>query len=393
MKPSSTSHSRLRVAVLTSDGRESWREYHKPEPYFFTPQEALFQGIATFSHVEMHVISCWQEPMSAPPKLAENIWFHGLLVPKIGWMRTGYQGCIRAVRRKLREIQPQIVHGQGTERDCAISAVLSGFPNVMTIHGNLRAIAKVTRARPFSFDWLSARLESWTLPRTDGVVCITEYTRRQVNGLVRRTWVLPNAVDSAIFDISNVPTSPPQILHIAHIQKRKNQIMLIHALEPLAKEFGFKVSFHGVAREGDPYASECLEMIRQRPWCEYHAFSDRPAIKAALASATLLVLPSLEENCPMSVLEAMAAGVPVVASNTGGTPELFQQGVTGLFCDPTDAVSIRNAVQALLGRPEVARAMAGRAREAARQRFHPKVIARGHIQIYGDVLNASAPQS
>ena len=71
--------------------------------------------------VEVHVVSCTQQPMKSPIKLAENIFFHSLLVPKIGWLRTGYQGCIRAVRKKLRAIQPDIVHGQGTERDCACS--------------------------------------------------------------------------------------------------------------------------------------------------------------------------------------------------------------------------------------------------------------------------------
>ena len=96
---------------------------------------------------------------NSPPKLAPNIFFHSLHVPKIGWMRTGYQGCIRAVRKKLKAIQPEIVHGQGTETDCAINAVFSGFPNVLTIHGNMRLIAKVNRVRPFSFPWLAARLE------------------------------------------------------------------------------------------------------------------------------------------------------------------------------------------------------------------------------------------
>ena len=79
-------------------------------------------------------------------------------------MRTGYQGCIRAVRKKLQEIRPDIVHGQGTERDCAISAVFSGFPNVITIHGNMRLIAQI-EPRPAVFVyWLAARLETFTLP-------------------------------------------------------------------------------------------------------------------------------------------------------------------------------------------------------------------------------------
>jgi hypothetical protein len=111
--------------------------------------------------------------MRSPEKLAPNIFFHSLYVPKIGWMRTLYQGCVRAVRKKLREIRPDIVHGQGTEMDCAVEAVFSGFPNVLTIHGNMRLIARVNRVRPFSFLWLAARLERLTIPRSSGVVCIT----------------------------------------------------------------------------------------------------------------------------------------------------------------------------------------------------------------------------
>src|SRR5581483_8417309 len=97
--------------------------------------EALLQGFVGMPDVNVHVISCVQRPLRAPEKLAENIWFHCLLVPKFGWMRTFYQGCIRATRAKLRELRPDIVHGQGTERDCSLAAVFSGFPNVLTIHG------------------------------------------------------------------------------------------------------------------------------------------------------------------------------------------------------------------------------------------------------------------
>ncbi len=94
-------------------------------------------------------------------------------------MRTGYQGCIRAVRKKLKEIRPDIVHGQGTERDCAISAVLSGLPNVLTIHGNMNAIANCT-CPIGSFHWLAARLEDFTLSRTDGIICISDYVKNLV---------------------------------------------------------------------------------------------------------------------------------------------------------------------------------------------------------------------
>src|SRR5580658_8619357 len=154
------------IAILTTDDREPFRQYDNPAPWFGKAPEALVQGFNGMPGAEIHILSCTQRPVSSPVKLADNIWFHSLHVPKIGWMRTFYQGCIRATRRKLKELKPDIVHGQGTERDCAISAVLSGFPNIITVHGNMNAIAGLHHSRIGSFQWLAARLENFTLPRT-----------------------------------------------------------------------------------------------------------------------------------------------------------------------------------------------------------------------------------
>jgi hypothetical protein len=86
----------LRLALLTTDGRCMIHDYAAPEPAFGTAPKALLQGFASLPEVEAHVISCTQHPVRAPAKLADNIFFHNLLVPKIGWLRTGYQGCILA---------------------------------------------------------------------------------------------------------------------------------------------------------------------------------------------------------------------------------------------------------------------------------------------------------
>ena len=107
----------MRIAVLTTDNREHQRTYQETQPRFGPAIEAVLQGLAELPELEIHVISCTQRPMHAPEKLSDNTWFHLLHVPKIGWLRTGYQGCIRAIRRKLQEIQPDLVHGQGTERE------------------------------------------------------------------------------------------------------------------------------------------------------------------------------------------------------------------------------------------------------------------------------------
>ena len=376
----------MKVAMLTTDNREHLRDYKVPIPYFGTAPEALLQGFVEMPGVEIHVVSCTQQPMSSPAKLAENIWFHSVHVPKIGWMRTCYQGCIRAVRKTLKKIQPNIVHGQGTERDNAISAVFSGFPNVLTIHGNMRLIAKVNRARPFSYMSLSALLERFTIPRAKGVVCISRYTEHAVRDLARKTWVVPNAIEQDFFHVRRAPRQELVILCVGYVILRKNQNAFIRALDPLAGAQPFKLRFLGQVSADNPYAFEFLDLIKTRHWCEYSGFANRDRLKQELAGARLLALPSLEENCPMVLLEAMAAGVPVAAANVGGVPDLVQEGINGSLFDPTSAESIRTAIVRALENPELTDAQAERAQRQARELYHPKIVAHQHVQIYQEVL-------
>ncbi|MEP6669443.1 MAG: glycosyltransferase family 4 protein [Chthoniobacter sp.] len=380
---------RFKVAILTTDKRESDRDYANPVPCFGTAPEALLQGFAQWPDAEIHVVSCAQQPLAAPEKIAPNIFFHSLLVPKLGWLRTGYQGCVRAARRKLREIQPDIVHGQGTERDCALSAVLSGFQNVLTVHGNMRLIARVNRARPFSFNWLAARLESFTLPRADGIVCITRYTEAAVRHEARRTWVVPNAVDPSFFEVASQPDEVPVILCVGYISPRKNQNDFIRALDGAAGGRRFRIVFLGHVPD-DLYGSEFRALLATRPWCEAAGFADRGALKTWLARATALALPSLEDNCPMAVLEAMAANVPVMAANVGGVPDLVADGVTGVLCDPLNGGSMVRAFTALLDSSALRDTVARNARQQAEVRFQPKAVAGRHLEIYREVLSKRA---
>ena len=338
--------------------------------------------------IEVHVLSCTQKPLAAPENYS-NIFYHSLLVPKIGWLRTLYQGCIRAVRKKLREIQPDIVHGQGTERDCSISAVYSGFPNVLTIHGNMRQVAKALGARPFSFFWLTARLESRAVRRTDGVICLTRYTREQVQSLARKTWLVPNAVDKACFEIQRNVEKEPTLLCVADIISYKNQNQLIRSLDSIVSEYKFRLVFLGRVNQAapfGPYGAEFLRLVKARPWCRHEGIADRQQLKQWLGRADGLVLPTLEDNCPMVVLEAMAAGVPVAASRVGGVPDLIENEKTGLLFDPRNGDDMRAAIAKLLAEPELGRTLAAEAKRRAQERFHPLVVARQHEEIYREIM-------
>ena len=379
----------MKVALLTIDSREHFKDYGTPRPYFGTAPEALLQGFARTPGVEVDVVCCLRQPVPTPTRIAPNIRYHALVVPRWGWMSSGYLGCIRAVRGKLRELRPDIVHGQGTERDCAVEAIFSGYPNVLTIHGNMRLIAEVNGAKRFSYAWLNARLEAFTLPRAAGVVCITNYTREAVRPLARRTWLLPNAVDERFFDVAPAPTTPPVVLCVGLVSHRKNQNRFIRALDALAARRPLRAVFLGHIPD-DAYGREFRELLRTRPWGEHGGFAGRDELRTHFAGASVVALPSLEDNCPMVVLEAMAAGVPVVAANVGGVPDLVAPDRTGLLFDCLDEAGMREAVAAILDDPARAACLAQTAREEARARFHPGVVAARHLEIYREVLRGAS---
>jgi glycosyltransferase involved in cell wall biosynthesis len=377
----------MKIALLTTDNRENNRQYDLPEPYFGLMEEGLIDGFQQIPGIEVHVLSCVQKPVRAPENLGENIFYHSILVPKAGWLRSGYQGCIRAVRRKLRELQPDIVHGQGTERDCAISAVLSGYPNVLTIHGNMRQIAKLYKAKPWSYLGVTAFLEPWVLRRTAGVVCNNRYSQNEVGDLNRRTWIIPNAVEPKFFAINPSPAQPPVVLCVGVVSERKNQTAFIEAIAPLQSEFDFQVRFLGIAVKGDPYSERFLQTVRRHPWTNHLGFAGREELRKEFSKASLLVLPTLEDNCPMVVLEAMSSGVPVIASAVGGVPELITDGVNGLLFDPLQTDQIQGAFRKAIADRIGTNARTVTARRNALDRFHPDVVATQHLAVYEEVLS------
>jgi glycosyltransferase involved in cell wall biosynthesis len=380
----------MTIVQLTTDGREPFREYNKTQPWFGAAPEALLQGFSQLPEVCIHVVSCTQRPMIASPeKLADNIWFHSLHVPKLGWMRTGFQGCVRAVRRKLSKLQPDIVHGQGTERDCALSAVFSGFPNVLTIHGNARSIARINNALPLSYWWLAGRLEFLAIARTQGVFCNSQFTKSEVKSAAAHTWMVPNPLRLPFFNIprSSSKESLPILLNIGVIQERKQQLELLHEAQKWRKlGFAFILRFIGVLDKKSAYAEafgEEIIKLKKEGWVEHiHKMDCQEIISALDQSAALIHVPK-EEAFGLVVAEAIARGCRVFGFAVGGMSEICR----GTKSEDLNKVgNWEDLSKQILGwlnqslRRDEAGAMQMRAR------YHPVVIAQKHLEIYRELF-------
>jgi glycosyltransferase involved in cell wall biosynthesis len=116
--------------------------------------------------------------------------------------------------------------------------------------------------------------------------------------------------------------------------------------------------------------------------------SDIPKV---MSEIDVLVLSSTTEACPMVVLEAMAAGVPVVATDVGGVRELLRPGTAdeaGLVVPPKNPRAITMGIRILLGSPEVARRLAQNGYRLARERFSLESCVERHRQVYGALLRS-----
>jgi glycosyltransferase involved in cell wall biosynthesis len=377
----------LSIALIVSDEREVARSYQGEDVSFGQAPDALLSGFACLSDCKVHVVSCLQQPVRSPERLAPNIFIHSLAVPKVGWLRTGYAGCLLAIRRKLKSICPDIVHGQGTERYCALAAAFSGFPNVITIHGNMRTLARLSRARVLSFLWCHARLESLVLPRTGGVFCNSESTERRVRPRAKRTWRVSNPLNPVYFSPrSEQRSSPPLLLNIGTITPLKGQLELLDAAERWhAAGRSFELQFLGRADPGTDYGKRFRKRLEEPSvarFARHVGFEPAARLVQRLDAASALIHVSREESFGLVIAEALARNLKVFAFAAGGVSEVVADAELAELYPVNDWAALSTGLERWFG----AGCPLPRTAADTMARHAPETIARSHLEIYRDLL-------
>jgi len=381
----------MRIALISIDSRQTERAYQETMPRFGTGVDSMIEAVAARRELELHVLSCAQRPMQSPEKLAGNIWFHSLHVPKLGWMRTFYQGCIRAMRRKFREIQPDIVHGVGTEREGAISAAFSGFPNVVAIAGNMTELARLNRPRFGSYLWLAARLENFILPRTEGVICNSLYSQRLISPRAKKTWLIyPGLRGVFLSPPTHVGPRECALVIAGVVSPRKRQLELLHVAEALHHE-GLKFEFRFVGpvyNRHDPYVAAFLDRIQRTTAAGYARYLGTPShagmVECFDAASGMIHFPT-EEAFGSVVAEGFARDLKFFGSRTGGVVEIAEGAPGAELFVPDDWPGLTEAIARWIksGHPCPAGAAA-----IMRQRYHPEIYLRQHLQVYHEVRSS-----
>lgn len=383
---------RIKVAFLSTDNREHWRKYDVPSPLLPPAQATLLRGFSSLPEVEIHHISCSRRPLSAPHSEWENFHYHSVRVPHVGWGRSLHIGCVLAVRKFLAELQPDIVHGQGTENENALCAAHSGFPNVVTIHGNMahlygqdllgaKGIYRIA-------SWLTARREDHALARTKGVFCNSRHTQQLVENRTPQTWLVPNALRETFLDSplpNRTSSESPRLINIGYINRNKRQIEILTHLAKLHQQgYKFKISFIGTPCSNNEWL-EVFEPAREKGWAEHLGYLSAEEIRTLMDQSDALVHFPREEAFGLVVAEALARNLRVFGSNIGGLKDIGHD-IEGcaLFDTPSDLeIGLRDWFS--IGSPANSLSQG-----IMKERYAPEVVAKRHLEIYKEVLNWSS---
>ncbi|MBN1395436.1 MAG: glycosyltransferase [Pirellulales bacterium] len=297
----------------------------------------------------------------------------------------------RRVARIVREGRYRILHAH-TVRSLLVGGVAAAMTGVPLVYHAHSPTSNDSTSR-----WktrLNAAAERMFLGRVSRVIAVSKAMADHIasEGFDRaKIVVVPNGVPSlASIPFRKTPSGNWTLGVVGLFRPRKGLEILIEAMARLRGE-GIPVRLLAVgAFESAGYADEIADRLHRRELADQVVWTGFSRdVTAELKKMDLLVLPSLfGEGLPMVVLEAMAAGVPVIASRVPGVPEAIRHGLDGVLVDPADADELARTVAAFVDGEYDWAAMRLSAFERQARLFSDRAMAEGVAVVYNDVLHA-----
>jgi glycogen synthase len=256
-------------------------------------------------------------------------------------------GAIVALLRHLRRRKPDVIHIIGAGPQSVYLATLAPL---------LRARLVFTAQGELTFDAQNVFLHSATmraglrrvLRSADAVTACSTYVLDSLTafGAIRTdAIVIPNGVNTGDFSMERKSSERPYVLAVGRLVDQKGFDVLIEALaSPMAPPLDLVIAGEGPAGR---QLADRAEQLRISERVRLVGSVDRPALAKLLARADLFAFPSRAEPFGIALLEAMAAGVPAVATRAGGVTEFAEDGVNALLVDRDDPNALARALEQL----------------------------------------------
>ena len=296
--------------------------------------------------------------------------------------------AIREIREYIRTDQVDLIHTHGYKADLYgyLAARREAKPIVATCHNWVGGTAALG---------IYNRLDRMALRKFNGVAAVSN----AVAGQLRDARIADNKIHTIAngIDIDKYCGAEPAWFGSSPVAKQKT----IGIVARLDLQKGFEYLLQAIAGLTNSHPDLRLVIVGEGPdQGAIQSMADRlnltPRIVFAgqrgdmanvYASFDIFVLPSLNEGLPMTVLEAMAASRPVIASKVGAIPTVVRDGETGLLADPKDVAGLRAALDRLLSDPALSSRLAIQGNAWVRRHFTSDAMAENYLRMYESVLS------
>jgi glycosyltransferase involved in cell wall biosynthesis len=352
----------------------------------------LVGGLQVYDDLELVVIHCHSDIDVGGVVEDKDTTVHYIAMPRQRLVPNTLTSIGR-VEQRLRQLQPDVVNTHAAHY--TVGALRAGYPTIYTIHGVVHREAEVYKST--LFDRLRFLLEDacarYAVRRVSDIIAISPYVleeyRCRSNARFHR---IDNPVPSRFFSVPNLEQEG-RLLYAGTIDERKDVLGLLRALALVRHSVPhvlLRVAGRWIRRA---YYQQVLDLIAAESLQDnvtLLGLQQSAALMQEYARCAAVVLASRQETAPMAIMEAMAAGKPVVATRVGGVADLVEEGRSGFVVQPGDHSALARRIVEVLTNAEMRRRMGERARQLA-ERFHVQIVAAQYRQLYYEVAGKTMP--
>ena len=359
----------------------------------------LSEAISNLDNYELHIITHSSKIPYDQYIIKNKIHFHivrYVFIKDKGYpnylpinVASWYPSLVRKILRILEEIRPALVHAHGTEDVFSLAALRSKLPNLTSIQGIITEYLKIN----FSlWHFLQQPIEKFCIKHNNNFGCRTSWDSTFVKSLNKNALIFysPEAISQDFFKenwrgVNNLT----KLIFVGNLIKRKGietLIEVVYKLRDSFKDINVTMIGDGPFLYVDGLRKKIKDLgIEER--FKFKGFLKSPQIAEELISSGIYILPTYMDNSPNSLCEAMAVGMPVIASNVGGIPSLINNGENGLLFEAGNADDLYHKIKLLLKNKELAIKIAANAATTAMKRNYPESVAKRTLEIYNEILN------
>lgn len=356
----------------------------------------LVKGLALFSDLDLHIVTFVAG--GTEPRTVDNGTATVHYVPSP--LHLNNLTLHRTQRRRLRAlldgVGPDLVHAQDALRYGYVCLrAVRDVPVVVSVHGIVREQRKLleTRFARLQASLAGTSMERYCVRHAPFVLQPTTYPQEYFGSELRGEVVdVGNGIDDVFFRAAP-RAEPGRVLYAGHVAKPKRVLDLVEALALVRESVpDATLRVAGAARRPD-YLERLRVRVQQLGVGGAVVFLGQLGPEQMVDEyrrAAVFALPSAQETSPMVIGEAMAVGVPVVATDVGGVPYLVDDGRTGYLVRVGNVAGLANRLRELLLDETVRATFAAAARDEAERRFRVADVAARVRSVYERALRSAA---